>query len=70
MIAAPKELALADVFFPPLLLVMVIAYLATLATSYGLVKSGLQRFVAMPALFELSLTAIYAVLLATYVIPS
>ncbi|MBY5992876.1 DUF1656 domain-containing protein [Ferrimonas balearica] len=67
---APHELAVADVLFPPLLLVVALAYLGAQLTAQGLVKGGLHRFVALPVLFELGLTAIYAVVLGTWVIPA
>jgi len=69
-IQAPHELAIADVLFPPLLLVIALAYAAALVTAQGLIRAGWHRHIALPALFEFGLTAIYAVLLATWVIPS
>ncbi|GAA5192702.1 DUF1656 domain-containing protein [Ferrimonas gelatinilytica] len=70
MFSAPHEIAFGDVFLPPLLLVIAIAYACALLTARGLAGIGLHRVIAAPALFELSLTAIYTVLIGTFIIPS
>ncbi|WP_394131737.1 DUF1656 domain-containing protein [Shewanella maritima] len=51
----PYEFTLGEVYFPPLLIVALMAYvLANILTEIG-AKLGLYQLVAMPALFELSL---------------
>ncbi len=70
MFLAPHEIAFGDVLLPPLLLAIAIAYACALITARGLARLGLHRLIVVPALFELSLTAIYTVLIGTFLIPS
>ena len=66
----PSELAIAEVYFPPLLISAVIAISAAWATALLLNRFRLSRFFYYPPLVFLSLAVIYTVILGTFIIPS
>jgi len=55
----PHEIALGDVYFPPLLLVGILAYLITAVLSSIGARLGWYKYVAAPAVVELSITIIF-----------
>ena len=66
----PSEFAIAEVYFPPLLIATIIAIIAAWATTQLLNRFRLSRFFYYPPLVFLSLVVIYTVILGTFVIPS
>lgn len=55
----PHELVWGEIYFPPLLLVIALAYMLTILTGSLATKFGLHKHVAFPALAELSLIVIF-----------
>ncbi|WP_439147229.1 DUF1656 domain-containing protein [Vibrio sp.] len=55
----PHELVWGEIYFPPLLLVIALAYMLTILTGSLATKFGLHKYVAFPALAELSLIVIF-----------
>jgi hypothetical protein len=70
MYPIPGELAIGDVYFPPLLIVGVLGFLLTSLTGLTFNRYRLSRFFAYPPLVILALAVIYSVLLGTFVIPA
>ncbi|GEM79134.1 DUF1656 domain-containing protein [Vibrio superstes NBRC 103154] len=58
MKSMPSEVVIGEIYFPPLLLAVLIAYLATTIFSFVGNKIGMYRYIAVPAIFELSLVVI------------
>ncbi|MFA0016594.1 DUF1656 domain-containing protein [Vibrio lentus] len=48
----PHELVWGEIYFPPLLLVIALAYMLTILTGSIATKFGLHKYVAFPALAE------------------
>ncbi|MEH0665986.1 DUF1656 domain-containing protein [Vibrio scophthalmi] len=63
----PHELAWGEVYFPPLLLALAIAYGLTMLVSSVIVKSGLYRFVAHPAIAEVCLVILFIGLIGLFI---
>ncbi len=57
----PHELAIGDVYFSPLLLVVIYAVIATWVTVVILNKIRLSRLIAFPSLTFLAITMFYVV---------
>ncbi|MEZ8284044.1 DUF1656 domain-containing protein [Vibrio splendidus] len=55
----PHELVWGEVYFPPLLLVIALAYILTILTGSITTKFGLHKYVAFPAVAEISLIVIF-----------
>ncbi|MEZ8020990.1 DUF1656 domain-containing protein [Vibrio splendidus] len=55
----PHELVWGEVYFPPLLLVIALAYILTILTGSITTKFGLHKYVAFPAVAEVSLIVIF-----------
>ncbi|MEZ9070250.1 DUF1656 domain-containing protein [Vibrio splendidus] len=55
----PHELVWGEVYFPPLLLVIALAYILTILTGSITTKFGLHKYVAFPAIAETSLIVIF-----------
>ncbi|WP_434567767.1 DUF1656 domain-containing protein [Vibrio chagasii] len=55
----PHELGWGEVYFPPLLLVVALAYLLTMLTGAIATKFGLHKFVAFPAIAEVCLIVLF-----------
>ncbi|MEZ9762169.1 DUF1656 domain-containing protein [Vibrio splendidus] len=55
----PHELVWDEVYFPPLLLVIALAYILTILTGSITTKFGLHKYVAFPAIAEISLIVIF-----------
>ena len=63
----PHEIALGDVYFPPLLLVGILAYfLAAVVTTIG-TRLGWHRYIAVPAIAELSITIIFVGVISQFI---
>ncbi len=69
MISAPHELSIAGIYLPPAIIVIFIAYALAVLTARSAVRLGFHRFIVAPALFELSLTVIYGVIIGSVAIP-
>lgn len=55
----PHELVWGEVYFPPLLLVVALAYLLTMLTGAIATKFGLHKFIAFPAIAEVCLIVLF-----------
>ncbi len=66
----PSELAIGDVYFPPLLIAAMLGFLLAWLTAQMLNRYRLSRFFFYPPLVLLALAVIYTVILGTLVIPS
>lgn len=55
----PHELVWGEVYFPPLLLVVALAYLLAMLTGAIATKFGLHKFVAFPAIAEVCLIVLF-----------
>jgi len=62
----PHELSLGDVYFSPMLLVIVLAFLAAGITVLVLNKLKVSRFVAAPSYVFIAIVVLYMVLIDTY----
>lgn len=65
----PSEFAIGGVYMPPLLVVGVMAVVATSVTARLLNRYRLSRYFFYPPAVFVALTAIYTVLIGTLVIP-
>ncbi|MCC4833140.1 DUF1656 domain-containing protein [Shewanella sp. 1_MG-2023] len=63
----PHEFAIGEVYFPPLLIVVMLAYFLTVAVTFVAGKLGWQRVIALPALVELCMVVIFTVLLSRFI---
>ncbi|MEZ8116529.1 DUF1656 domain-containing protein [Vibrio splendidus] len=63
----PHELVWGEVYFPPLLLVVALAYVLTILTGSITTKLGLHKYVAFPALAELSLIVIFTGIVGQFI---
>ena len=68
MSLVPHELALGGVFMPPLLVVGMLAVIATVVTAGLLNRYRLSRYFYYPPLVFVALTVIYTVVIGTLVI--
>ena len=66
----PKEFAIGEVYFPPLLIAAVIGIALAWMTARLLNRYRLSRFFFYPPLVLLALAVIYTVIIGTFVIPS
>lgn len=66
----PREIALSDIYIPPLLAAAFLGVVITSLTVRLMNKLRWHRYFACPPLVELSLTVIYTVLIGTFFIPS
>ena len=62
----PHELSLGDVYFSPLLLVIVLSFLAAGITVIVLNKLKLSRFILAPSYVFIAILALYIVLIDTF----
>lgn len=62
----PHELSAGDVYFSPLLLVVILAFLAAGLTVMVLNKLKVSRFIAAPSYVFIAITALYMVLIDTF----
>jgi hypothetical protein len=63
----PHELVLGEIYVPPLLIVIMIAYLLTSLVSTISAKLGVGKYVAIPAIAELSLLIILASIISRFI---
>lgn len=63
----PHELVWGEIYFPPLLLVVALAYGLTMLVTNAVVKTGLYRYVAHPAITEISLVVIFTGLIGQFI---
>jgi hypothetical protein len=66
----PSEFAIAEVYFPPLLIAAVLGVILAWLTAKQLNRYRLSRFFFYPPLVLLALSVIYTVIIGTFVIPS
>lgn len=66
----PREIALSDIYVPPLLVAALLGLIMTSVTVRLLNKLKWHRFFASPPLVELALTVIYTVLISSFFIAS
>jgi len=62
----PHELSLGDVYFSPLLLVIILAFLAAGITVFVLNKLKLSRFFTAPSYVFVAIMALYMVLIDAF----
>ncbi|MCK8079568.1 MULTISPECIES: DUF1656 domain-containing protein [Vibrio] len=67
MNSMPHELVWGEVYFPPLLLVVALAYVLTILTGSIATRLGLHKYVALPALAELSLIVIFTGIIGQFI---
>lgn len=63
----PHELVWGEIYFPPLLLVIALAYVLTILTGSIATKLGLHKYVAFPAISELSLIVIFVGVIGQFI---
>ncbi|MDD1824457.1 DUF1656 domain-containing protein [Photobacterium sp. ZSDE20] len=63
----PHELVWGEIYFPPLLLVIALAYMLTILTGSIATKFGLHKYVAFPALVEISLIVIFTGVIGQFI---
>ena len=66
----PSEFAIAEVYFPPLLIASLLGVVMAWLSGLVLNRYRLSRFLFYPPLVLLALTVIYTVIIGTFVIPS
>ncbi|UJZ95329.1 DUF1656 domain-containing protein [Photobacterium damselae subsp. damselae] len=64
----PHELSMGDIYYSPVLLVVVLSLLATWITVVILNKTRLSRFIAYPSLTFLAIMVFYVVVIDTFYI--
>lgn len=69
MFPVPSEFAIADVYFPPLLVAAILGLMASLATARLLNRFRLSRYFFYPPLVFLGLMVIYTMLIGVLLIP-
>ena len=62
----PHELSIGDVYFSPMLLVIILAFLAAGITAIVLNKLKLTRFIVAPSYVFIAIMAFYMVLIDTF----
>ncbi|EMK3392084.1 DUF1656 domain-containing protein [Vibrio parahaemolyticus] len=67
MYTMPHELMWGEVYFPPLLLVIALAYLLTILVGAGITKLGFHKYIAFPALAEISLIVIFTGVISRFI---
>ncbi|WP_208764168.1 DUF1656 domain-containing protein [Shewanella aestuarii] len=63
----PHEIAFGEIYGPPLLAVVTLAYLLMLMVTQIATKLGWYKWFAAPAIVELSLVAIFTVVLGRFI---
>ena len=66
----PIEFDLWGVYWPPLLLAVMLGIVAMVLTVHLLNRYRLSRFFVLPGLVMIAITAIYSVIIGTFVIAS
>ena len=65
----PSEVAIAGVYFPPLLFAGILGTVAAILTAFVLNRYRLSRFFYYPPVVFLALAVIYTSLIGTFIIP-
>ncbi|MDJ0948354.1 MAG: DUF1656 domain-containing protein [Alphaproteobacteria bacterium] len=65
----PSEVAIAGVYFPPLLFAAILGTVAAIVTAFALNRYRLSRFFYYPPVVFLALAVIYTGLIGTFIIP-
>jgi len=65
----PREFAIGDVYFPPLLIAAILGTIAALLTVLVLDRYRLSRFLYYPPIMFVALMIIYSGLIGTFLIP-
>ncbi|ROV58106.1 DUF1656 domain-containing protein [Vibrio ponticus] len=68
--AIPQEIAIGDIYLPPLLVAGFFGVICTSLTTRLLNRLRWHRYVVSPPLVEMSMAIIYTVLIGTFVFPS
>ncbi|MGF1772529.1 DUF1656 domain-containing protein [Vibrio wakamikoensis] len=63
----PHEFTLGEVYLPPLLFIAFIAYLITNGLVIATAKLGGNRWIAIPAIFELSLFVLVSAFIGLFI---
>ncbi|HIF9108433.1 TPA: DUF1656 domain-containing protein [Photobacterium damselae] len=66
----PKEIAIGEIYFPPLLISGFVAIICTSITVRIFNTIKWYKYVSSPPLVELSIAIIYTVLISTFIFPS
>jgi len=66
---SPSDVDIYGVYWPPLLVVFIVSFLAMNLTVYLLNRTRLARFFMFPMLVMGAITTIYIVAIGTFVIP-
>ena len=66
---SPSDVDIYGVYWPPLLVVFIMSFLAMSLTVYLLNRTRLARFFMFPMLVMFAITTIYIVVIGTFVIP-
>jgi len=64
----PHEIAIGDVFLPPLLVAAFLGLLATIVTAHLLNRYRLSRYLYNPPLAFIAMVTIYTILIGTFLI--
>jgi uncharacterized membrane protein SpoIIM required for sporulation len=70
MVLIPHELAVGEVYFPPMLLAAALGFWLAWLTAQLLNRWRLSRFFAHPPLVLVALAVVYTVILGTFVVPA
>lgn len=63
----PHEIALGDVYFPPLLLVSIMAYILANVFTTIAVKLGWHKYIVAPAITELAITILFIGVISLFI---
>lgn len=66
---SPTDVDIYGVYWPPLLVVFIVSFVAMHLTVYLLNRTRLARFFMFPMLVMVAITTIYVVVIGTFVIP-
>ena len=66
---SPTDVDIYGVYWPPLLVVFIVSFLAMWLTVYVLNRTRLARFFMFPLVVMASITTLYVIVLGTFVIP-
>ncbi|PMH43748.1 hypothetical protein BCU68_12915 [Vibrio sp. 10N.286.49.B3] len=64
----PQEIVFGEIYLSPLLIVLTLAYLSTYSVSHIMIKLGLYKYIAAPAIAELSLLVIFSSIIAQFIL--
>jgi hypothetical protein len=65
----PAEFAIGGVYLPPLLVAATLGLIAAIMTARWLNRSRLSRYFYYPPVVFIAMTAIYTVLIGTFIVP-